>query len=229
MNVLALATDYDGTLATEGLVLPDTLAALQRLRDSGRKLVLVTGRELEDLERIFDRFDLFDAAVLENGALLLRPDTGALTQLGEPPPAAFVDALAQRGVPRISVGHVIVATWRPHETAVLETIRDFGLEHQIIFNKDAVMILPPGVNKASGLEAALAGLGIEARRAAGIGDAENDHSFMALCGWSAAVDNALPTLKQEATLVTRGARGAGVVELIERILATDLADLPRQA
>ena len=46
MHYLALASDYDGTLATDGRVDNATIAALERLRDSGRRLLLVTGREL---------------------------------------------------------------------------------------------------------------------------------------------------------------------------------------
>jgi hypothetical protein len=34
------------------------------------------------------------------------------------------------------------------ETTVLETIRDLGLELQVIFHKGAVMVLPTGANKA---------------------------------------------------------------------------------
>ena len=60
----------------------------------------------------------------------------------------------------MSTGRVIVATWEPHETIVLETIRDLGLELQVIFNKGAVMVLPAGVNKATGLAAALEQLGL---------------------------------------------------------------------
>ena len=48
-------------------------------------------------------------------------------------------------------GRCIVATWEPHERHVLETIRDLGLELQVIFNKGAVMVLPSGINKATGL------------------------------------------------------------------------------
>ena len=50
---------------------------------------------------------------------------------------------------------MIVSTRVPHESAVLEAIRQFGLDLQVIFNKGAVMILPAGHNKASGLAAAL--------------------------------------------------------------------------
>jgi HAD superfamily hydrolase (TIGR01484 family) len=69
----ALATDYDGTLATDGAVLEPTLEALEALRRSGRKLVMVTGRELADLRRVFAHLELFDLVVAENGALLYRP------------------------------------------------------------------------------------------------------------------------------------------------------------
>ena len=50
--------------------------------------------------------------------------------------------------------------WRPHEKEAIEAIRDLGLELQVIFNKDAVMILPSGVNKMTGLAAALKEIGI---------------------------------------------------------------------
>ena len=66
-----------------------------------------------------------------------------------------------RREPRIH-GRVIVATWEPYETMVLETIRDLGLELQVIFNKGAVMVLPAGVNKATGLACALEQLGLSA-------------------------------------------------------------------
>ena len=110
---------------------------------------------------------------------------------------------------------------------VLETIRELGLELQIIFNKGAVMVLPSGVNKASGLAAALAECGLSPHNVVGIGDAENDHAFLAMCGCSVAVANALDSVKAEADLVTRGARGDGVRELIERLLESDLADVVR--
>ena len=155
MRYLALCTDYDGTLATDGRVFPETVAALERLLASGRRVVLVTGRELDDLKKVCPRLDLFEYVVAENGALLYHPATGEETPLAQRPPESFVALLRQRGVGPISVGRVIVATWEPHETLVLATIRDLGLELQVIFNKGAVMILPGGVNKATGLAQAL--------------------------------------------------------------------------
>jgi hydroxymethylpyrimidine pyrophosphatase-like HAD family hydrolase len=123
---------------------------------------------------------------------------------------------------------VIFATWRPHETAVLHAIQELGLDYQIIFNKDAVMVLPSGVNKATGLKIALRELNIPAERVVGIGDAENDLAFLEICGCSVAVDNALPSVKQRCDWVTAGDHGWGVNELIDRLLTDDLAHLTRR-
>src|SRR5688572_3637261 len=133
MRYYALACDYDGTLALDGQVDDKTIAALERLRSSGRKLLLVTGRELDDLQRVFSRLDLFDRVVVENGALLYRPASHEEKALGESPKAEFVALLRQRGVATLSVGRVIIATWEPYEKIVLEAIRDLGLELQVIF------------------------------------------------------------------------------------------------
>lgn len=221
MYLIAFATDYDGTLAHHGAVDAATIDALGRLRDSGRKALLVTGRELPDLKRVFDRLDLFDAVVAENGALLYFPGTQEERPVAAEPPAELVAALRARGVAPLSVGRGIVATWEPNQGAVLECIRELGLEWQIIFNKGAVMVLPPGVNKATGLAAALSELGLSPLNVAAIGDAENDHAFLTACGCSIAVANALEAIRKTADLVTRGDHGAGVIEAIDAILSDD--------
>jgi HAD superfamily hydrolase (TIGR01484 family) len=222
---LALATDYDGTLAHDGVVDPDTIAAIRRLKNSGRRLILVTGRELPDLQRAFPEFAGCDLIVAENGALLYEPGTGRETVLSPAPPEAFVARLRERKVHPLSVGRSIVASWEPMQDIVLETVRELGLELQIVFNKGAVMVLPSGVNKASGLAAALVESGLSPHNVVGVGDAENDHAFLAMCGCSVAVANALDSVKAEADVVTRGARGDGVRELIDQLLASDLADV----
>jgi hydroxymethylpyrimidine pyrophosphatase-like HAD family hydrolase len=155
MYFVALATDYDGTIAEDGVVAEATLEALRELKQSGRKLLLVTGRQLPDLKKVLPEIALFDLVVAENGGLLFDPKTGEETLLAPEPSQVFLDALRAREVP-LSAGRCIVATWEPHQHAVLEAIRELGLELQIIFNKGAVMVLPAGVSKASGLEAALA-------------------------------------------------------------------------
>ena len=223
MRYLALACDYDGTLASDGRVSNAALTALQHFRASGRKVILVTGRQLEELISVFPELDLCDWVVAENGALLYQPSSHAETRLADPPSAQFIRELTARAVP-ISVGRVIVATWHPHETTVLATIRDLGLDSQVIFNKGAVMVLPSGINKATGLLRALSELELTSHNVVGIGDAENDHAFLRLCECSAAVANALPTVKESVDLVTTGDHGAGVVEVIDALINGDLRD-----
>ncbi|HYR18641.1 MAG TPA: HAD family hydrolase [Myxococcales bacterium] len=221
MRFAALATDYDETLADHGRVLPGTEQALERLRASGRKLLLVTGRDLADLRLVFSRVDLFHAVVAENGALLYLPDRKQERPLAESPPERFVAALRRLGVP-LTTGRVIVATRVPHETTVLEEIKRQGLELQVIFNKGAVMVLPSGVNKGTGLKQALAELRLSPHNAVAVGDAENDHVFLSEAELGAAVANALPSLRERADLVLRGAAHSGVEELIDQMLADDL-------
>ncbi|MGH9173908.1 MAG: HAD-IIB family hydrolase, partial [Vicinamibacterales bacterium] len=227
MRYLALAVDYDGTLAKNGKVTKKTVAALEKLIDSGRRLIMVTGRELPDLQKHFDRLVLFEYVVAENGGLLYHPRTKAETVLGEEPPAELVETLRARGVRKLSVGRSLVATWEPHQTTALEVIRELGLEWQIIFNKGAVMLLPASVNKETGLRAALAEMKLSHHNVAGVGDAENDHAFLSICEGSAAVANALPAVKGRADIVLTGDHGAGVVELAEMLLKDDLASSAR--
>lgn len=215
----ALATDYDGTIAHDGVVDRPTLEALQRFRASGRKLILVTGRQFDELHGIFPAVDDFDAVVAENGAHLRWPSSLRDELLGQKPGPEFVAELKKQGVKPIASGHVIVATFEPYENVVLETIKAMGLELQVIFNKGAVMVLPSGINKASGLKRALKQMGILPAEVVAVGDAENDHAFFDYCGFSAAVGNALPSVKEHAKWVLTAGHGAGVTELIDLILA----------
>jgi hydroxymethylpyrimidine pyrophosphatase-like HAD family hydrolase len=221
MHYFALACDFDETLAHMGCVAASTLEALERLLASGRKLVLVTGRQLDDLQRIFPQLSLFERVVAENGAVLFRPQTGETKLLAEPPPQVFIDALRQRGVP-FSTGSVIVASEQPEDARILAAIRDLGLELQVIYNKGAVMVLPSGVNKSTGLLAALSEMCISHHNAVAIGDAENDHALLSACECGIAVCNAIQTLRERADLTTNAPNGKGVGEVVARLLHDDL-------
>src|ERR1041385_308629 len=219
MNVRALATDYDGTLAWHGAVEPSTLRALEQFKESGRKLLLVTGREISDLFKVFAEPNLFDLIVAENGAVIYRPATKETKPLAPPPSRVFVDQLREAGVHPLSVGCVIIATQEHYYGVVLQIISDLGLDLQIIMNKGALMVLPAQINKATGLLEALYELDIPASEVAGVGDAENDFVFLELCGYSAAVANSVPGLKPVVSYVTRADHGAGVEELIAKVLS----------
>lgn len=239
MQYSALATDFDGTIAQDGVVDDATLAALQRWRGVDRQIILITGRRLDDFLTIFTPIELFDLVVAENGAALYFPGDRNVKLLADPPPQAFIDQLQDRiaqsdppesisgefsqlagkyGLGGLEIGRVIVATWVPHDVTAQQLIQEQALDLQIIMNKGAVMILPTEVDKASGLKTALQELDLDPQTVVGVGDAENDLPFLNLCGHSVAVANALPALKQQVDFVTQGSRGAGVAELIDRLI-----------
>ena len=225
MNVHVLACDYDGTIAEGGRVADATRAALARVRESGRKVLLVTGRMLPDLRTVCpDLDDMFDAVVAENGALLYLPGRREVKALGAAPEAALVEALRRHGVP-FETGSSIVATQAVHAEAALAAIREAGVERSLVFNKGDVMLLPGGVTKATGLTAALEAMELSPHNMAGVGDAENDHAFLGICECAVAVADAVPALRERADYVTRGRSGRGVVEFVEEHLLHDLADL----
>jgi hypothetical protein len=118
---------------------------------------------------------------------------------------------------------VVVATWLPHQTAVLQAVQDTGLELLIAFNKNAVMVLPTGINKATGLDYALRKLGLSFHEAVGVGNAENDHSFLERCECAVAVADAVPSIRRLAACVTQNGAGLGVAELVDELIADDLA------
>jgi HAD superfamily hydrolase (TIGR01484 family) len=184
---------------------------------------MVNGRELPDLRRVFDRLDLFEAIVVENGAVLYRPADDAEQALSPGPAPEFIRALKDRHVHPLSVGRVVVATWTINKGRVRDAIGALGLDWRIILNKDSLMCLPPGVDKASGLAAALRALGVPPERVLAVGDAENDVAFFKACGVAAAVGNALPEVKAAADIVMEAENGAGVVELIDRVLGAKTA------
>jgi hypothetical protein len=213
-------------LATNGRVEGLVLEALIRLRESGRKIVLITGRELDELLSIFPEIELFDLVVAENGALLYQPESKLLTTLCPPPDPTFVQEMERRQAP-IWVGRCIVGTVRPHNKLAAALIHRLNLPLQVVFNKESVMVMPQGLDKGTGLLAGLSALGVEPMQTVGIGDGENDLPFLMQCGFSLAVANAIPGLKKQVSAVSSRNNGRGVRALVEQLIAKD--GFPRAA
>ena len=225
MIVHVFACDYDGTIAAHGQVAEATAQALARVRESGRKLLLVTGRMLPDLRSVCPDIDrMFDAVVAENGAVLYFPGSRETKVLGDPPEEALLEALRRHRV-RFDVGASIVATDEPFAEAALAAIRQTGVERTLVFNKGALMLLPGGITKGTGLDAALKTMELSPHNTVCIGDAENDHVFLAMSECGIAVANSIPALKERADYVTRAPNGQGVMEFIDEHLVNDCVDL----
>ncbi|WP_043614108.1 HAD-IIB family hydrolase [Nonomuraea candida] len=229
MRYNVLACDYDETLARGGQVDEETIKALERLSRAGVTLLLVTGRELDDLLSVFPHPALFDLIVAENGGLLYDPRQRTCDALAAPPPPELADRLRGEGVSPLGIGQVLIATREPHDVQVQAAIRELGLELQVIYNKGAVMVLPAGVNKATGLAAALDRLSMSPHSTVAVGDGENDHAFLTAAECGAAVANALPALKNACDVCLEGENGRGVTELTAKLLSGDLdtLELPR--
>lgn len=228
MRYLTLVADYDGTLADHDRISDETAAALERLRASGRRAIMVTGRRLNDLLAVCTCPKLFDLIIAENGGVVYDPSTRKESILANPPSKALLKALRARSITPLEIGEVIVATIASQRAAVQDVVWELGLEAQVIGNRGAVMILPAGINKASGLEHALRALGLSRHEAVGIGDAENDHSFLESCECAVAVANATASLKENVVFVTASGNGGGVRELINDLIEDDLERVQEQ-
>lgn len=214
-NFSVLACDYDGTLANGGQMEPAVALMLRKLREIGRKVVLVTGRQLDDLRCVCPDLSPFDMVIAENGGVIFSPIDHSLRALGPPPDQLLIQALKNRQVAPLEIGKVVIATVREHLPVMSDAIQELRVDSHIVLNKDAVMVLPYPVDKAFGLRHALGIFGIATNEVVGIGDAENDEAFLSICGASVAVSNALPSVKRICDHVTAQPDGAGVVELLE--------------
>jgi len=194
-----------------------TAAALKRWRASGRKLVLVTGETPKQLAD-FPHLELFDRIVAENGALLLGPKGSRAKKLGHAPPARLLQALERAGIAPLERGRLIIQAELKQEQAIDRVLRELGTDWQLIRNRHELMIVPPGVDKASGLAAVLKELKIRRSQVVAVGDAENDGPLLRSCGLGVAVNNAVPKLKRKSNLVTCGTYGHGIAELINHLL-----------
>jgi hydroxymethylpyrimidine pyrophosphatase-like HAD family hydrolase len=228
MRYVALAAGFDGTLARDGRCDERCIEALRALAATGRKLILVTGRELRELLEIFPEVRLFDYVVAENGAVMHRPATRESEILAQAPPEILLQELRRRHVTPLTVGSSIVRTVQANEAEVSAALRKLQLDFQLVTNPGALMMLPAGVNKASGVWAALRELGVSRHNLIAIGDGENDLALFEFAEHAVAVQNADPLVKRVANRTTQGSYCEGFLELARDLIATDLASaVPR--
>jgi hydroxymethylpyrimidine pyrophosphatase-like HAD family hydrolase len=220
----AIAVDYDGTLTRSDRPTPDVLAAIHEQRERGRVVVLVTGRILSELRMVFPEVDEeFDAIVAENGAVLA--DDDGVRDLAPPVDPALAQRLAHRDLP-VRQGRVLLACEAQHDQAVIEEIVRLQLGCQLVHNRAAMMVLPNGVTKGTGLIQALGNLGISRHSTIAVGDAENDHHLLQVCELGVAVGNAVAALKRRADVVLDAPDGEGVAELLRGPLVSGARWVP---
>lgn len=210
MQIRALAADYDRTLTTPDLELEErTVAALRRAREGGLKVIVISGRPLSFLREKLD--GAVDAYVAENGCFVALPDTHEAVPTFD---AAFEDrhVLKDAGID--------VEWWDAMGSCHVDDYERVKAELEghavdLIPNRESLMILPRGVNKAVGLDAAAKYVGVDLREVAAAGDGENDVDMLRVAGLGVAVANAVPDLKAHADHVTGEPGGRGVVRWLQ--------------
>lgn len=217
MYCRVIACDFDGTSATNGHPAPELYAALAAARAQGIHTLLVTGRVLEDVQRACEEESPFDVVVAENGAVVHLCSLGRTIQIGKPPTERFLGELLAEGIP-FHTGAVIVGTWEQHANQLLNLIRRFGIDGQLIFNRAALMVLPSGINKATGIRYALAALGRSERNMVAFGDAENDIPMLVSAEVGVAARGSIPSVTALADDRISQPGGAGVALYIRRLL-----------
>jgi hypothetical protein len=224
-----IACDFDGTGAANGQLAPEIASVLASARALGFVTLLVTGRVLGDLQAAQVPFASFDAVVAENGALVWLPATNRTLQLALPPPDPFLAELRARGIP-YHAGAVVVGTWDRHGPDLLHLIRRFGMASQLVYNREQLMVLPSGVDKAVGVQRALEELHRSPRNMVAFGDAENDRPLLELAEIGIAARGSVPAIATAADdrLALPGA--AGVAHYVQRLLdrGGSLAPPPRR-
>lgn len=220
-----LAFDFDGTLAVNGDVSPEIEQALEQCRASGHVLFLVTGRRFETVT-LGRLGELFAGIVWENGAVLSHTASGeTYLPFGQLDPR-LLKAMEEAGIP-FERGLAIAATWTPHDQALWQILSTHGGTTSIEYNKGAVMVLPPGATKGSGLERLLALCSLSPRNVAAFGDAENDLSMLTLAEVSVAVGDAVPAVVETADVLATAPGPQGVLEILrEYPLSGKFLDIP---
>ena len=228
MKLSVLALDYDGTIATNGHVDADVRQAIAEARTSGITVLLVTGRILSELRRVAGDLHFVDGVIAENGAVVHFPDSDHTSVLAPRLAEPLVKALEHEGV-TFQPGESLIDADAADAQRLLSVIRRLELPYVLVFNRGRVMILPQGVSKATGLQAALQMLRLSPRNTVAIGDAENDHELLRLSEFGVAVEWGSPVLQAAADAVVAGASPLDAAAYIRGLAATDRPPLPARA
>lgn len=219
MRLRVIATDYDGTIATDGRLHQAVREAIRRARQRKVLVVIVTGRILSEFRDVVGCPDFVDGIVAENGAVIAL-QCGHVMQLAPSPPMSLITALTERGID-FKVGRCVVEMDASFADVAMSIIREQELPLAITFNRQRMMLLPASISKSSGLRELLSVLGVSRHNALGIGDAENDHELLQCCEYGVAVEWGSNYLKQHADKVISGngpdAVGAFIDEVSQNI------------
>ncbi|MDY7079664.1 MAG: HAD hydrolase family protein [Chloroflexota bacterium] len=221
MHLRILACDLDGTLAENGQIAAETWGMLRHVRSdaAGIAIIFVTSHTLDSYVAGGPYADLCEAIVAENGAVVYFPRRDTVTLPFGSLSSAVLRRLNCLDVP-LEQGQAIAATHVPHDEAILEALREAGGGAVVEYNQGAVMVLPPGATKGTGLRYALRELGYSPRNVVAYGDAENDRSLFEMVEFAVTASSAPPDVQSLADVVLPQVDGTSMQVL--QILMADL-------
>ena len=225
MKLLAIALDYDGTIAKDNTLDDRVRAAIGELRAKNIVVLIVTGRILEDLRRVAGDLHFVDGVVAENGAVIEFTASGYSKVMGSPPPARFLEALRAEGIV-FQAGQSIVEADAGDAPRLLAIIQRLELPLVLVFNRGRVMVLPQAISKATGLYEALKILRLSPHNALAIGDAENDHELLRACEIGVAVEWGSEALKATADYILPGDGPTAVAAYIRAFVTKQNLPVP---
>jgi hydroxymethylpyrimidine pyrophosphatase-like HAD family hydrolase len=228
MKFLALALDYDGTIAHHDVLDSSVRDAIAELRAQNIVVLIVTGRIMADLRRVAGDMHFVDAVVAENGAVVEFTDSGYSRVFSPPPPPAFLAALQKEGIP-FTAGQAIVESDANQAPFILALLQKLELPLALLFNRGRVMVLPQAISKATGLREALKILRLSPHNAVAIGDGENDHELLQSCEIGVAVEWGSEFLKQSADYVLSGQGPSSVTGYIRTLGKSSRIPIPVKA
>ncbi len=217
-HLLVLALDLEGTLAQDGQISLENWDALRQAKMAGLTLILTTGSRLARFIDTGPYDELFEAIVAENGAVVYFPrrDSRELP-FGRLSPQ-LSDKVQALNIP-LEQGEALIATRTPHDRALLNALRGAQGGAAVEYNREAVMLLPSGATKGTGLQYALQELGFSARNVVACGEAENDRSLFETAELAVAMPHALAEIQKLADVALPPTQANPIQNLVTDLLA----------
>lgn len=217
-EVKAVVVDIDGTLTEDSRRMSlEAVAALRRVEDSGRPVMLASGNVLPIAYAVSTYMGFTGPIIAENGGIVCHGQK--VWVLGDPERPRDAWELLLSEMPEAE--RLFTDRWRETEVGlkhnidlglVRELLRDSGVEVQT--TGWAVHIMADGMDKFVGVRKACELIDLEVSEVASIGDSENDMRMISGCGWGIAIGNADDRTKAAASYVAQAMNGSGVVEAL---------------
>lgn len=223
-DIKALAVDIDGTLTdhTRKLCI-NAIKAIRKAEAKGIPTILVTGNIVAYTRAISFSIGTSGGMVCENGGVIYSNyEVKVVADINK---AQNAYAFLKNNPATKNIHKVPFAELRTSEVTLLRTdeaelIKESlkGHDIEIYDTKFALHLTDPTVNKGTSLKLVAEDLGINMSEILGIGDSENDLSFLKEVGFSVAVSNADKKLKDVVDYVTFKPYGDGVAEAITQFV-----------